>query len=135
MYKKITGVDAETCRDNIQAARHSFGDIMASLNAVKGLDQTRKQDNDLERAEIRRQEKQAESFKFGKMSKTKPFFPTLNTRGFFQQEGVESIDHGLPYLPGRDKESLLFPNKVKDYSKRFNLQKTCDGAYFTEQVG
>ncbi len=83
MYKKITGVDPETCRENIKVARQSFGDILATLHAVKDLDQTRKTDNDLERAEIRRQEKQAESFKFGKMSKTKPFFPTLNTKGFF----------------------------------------------------
>ena len=77
----------------------------------------------------------AESFKFGKMSKKQPFFPTLYTRGFLQTENLTSFDNGLPYLDGRDKESLLFPNKVKDYSKTFGLQKTCDGNFFTKPIG
>lgn len=54
MYKKITGVDTETCRDNMVEARQSYNEYMTSLSAVKGLDQTRKAENDLERAEIRR---------------------------------------------------------------------------------
>lgn len=41
----------------------------------------------------------------------------------------------MPYQDGRVKESLIFPNKAKNYTKLFNLQKTCDGAYFTKQVG
>ncbi len=84
MYKKITGVDESTCRQNMSAAKETYLNLQSTLQAVKGMDQTRKEQNDLERAEIRRQEKQAESFKFGKMSKTKPFFPTLNTKGFLQ---------------------------------------------------
>lgn len=63
-------------------ARQTFNSYMTSLSDAKLLDHARKQESDVERAEIRRQEKQAESFKFGKMSKNKPFFPTLNTRGF-----------------------------------------------------
>lgn len=97
MYKKITGVDSEQCRDNIVDARAQYADYMSNLSGVKGLDQTRKAENDLERAEIRRQEKQAESFKFGKMSKTKPFFPTLHTRGFIQTTPAVSYDNGLMY--------------------------------------
>jgi hypothetical protein len=38
-------------------------------------------------------------------------------------------------MPGREKEALIFPNKVKDYSKTFALQKTCDGSFFTKPVG
>lgn len=93
-----------------------------------------KVNNNLERAEMRRQERMAEGFKFTKMSKKLPFFPTLNSKGFLQVENVTSIDNGISYIPGRDKEALLFPKKVKDYSKTFGLQKTCDGNYFTEQV-
>ena len=84
---------------------------------------------------MRRQEKMAEGFKFTKMSKKLPFFPTLNTRGFLAVEPVTSIDHGIAYINGGEKEALLFPKKVKDYSKVFGLQKTCDGGFFTEQVG
>jgi len=57
MYKKITGVDSESCRDNIVIARQSYANYMSTLSGVKGLDMTRKAENDLERAEIRRQEK------------------------------------------------------------------------------
>jgi hypothetical protein len=35
----------------------------------------------------------AEGFKFTKMSKKLPFFPSLNTRGFLAVEPVTSIDH------------------------------------------
>lgn len=76
----------------MSAAKNSYLNYVTTLSGVKGMDQTRKQDNDLERAEMRRQEKQAESFKFGKMSKTKPFFPTLNTRGFLESEPTTSYD-------------------------------------------
>ena len=119
MYKKITGVDETTSRQNIEQAKETYLNYLSTLSAVKGMDQTRKQDNDLERAEMRRQEKQAESFKFGKMSKTKPFFPTLNTRGFLQSEPMTSYDKEQPYMIGRDKQALIFPKKVKDWSKTF----------------
>lgn len=69
------------------------------------------------------------------MSKTKPFFPTLNTKGFLEQEPMTSFDKEQPYMPGRDKEALLFPQRVKDWSKTFQLQKTCDGSYFSKPVG
>jgi hypothetical protein len=74
----------------------------------------------------------AEGFKFTKMSKKLPFFPSLNSRGFLAVEPVTSIDHGIPYINGGEKEALLFPKKVKDYTKIFGLQKTCDGGFFTE---
>ena len=77
----------------------------------------------------------AESFKFGKMSKKQAFFPTLHTRGFLQVENAVSYDNGIAYMPGREKEALIFPKKVKDYSKTFALQKTCDGSFFSKPVG
>ena len=48
---------------------------------------------------------------------------------------MTSIDRDTKYYDGRDKESLLFPSKVKDYSKLFRLQKTSDGSYFTKPIG
>ena len=82
MYKKISGVDESNCRDNMINAKNDHDDYMTHLSAVKDIDAQRRADNDLERAEIRRQERQAASFKFGKMSKLKTFFPSLNTKGF-----------------------------------------------------
>ena len=80
-----------------------------------------RRDNDLERAEMKRQEKMAAGFKFTKMSKKMPFFPTLNTKGFLAVEPVTSIDHGIAYINGGEREALLFPKKVKDFSKKFGL--------------
>ena len=107
---------------------------MTHLQGVKGDYFQMKRNNDLERAEMRRQEKMAEGFKFTKMSKKSPFFPTLNPGGFLEA-GHVFIDTNVKYIPGRDKESLLFPKKVKDYSKIFALQKTCDGNFFNKPVG
>lgn len=57
MYKKITGVDESACRDNMSSAKKTYMNYLTTLSAVKGMDQTRKHENDLERAEMRRQEK------------------------------------------------------------------------------
>ena len=116
-------------------AKQGFQNYMNHLEGVKEDYQQMKRDNDLERAEMKRQEKQAAGFKFTKMSKKLPFFPTLNTRGFLAVEPVTSVDHGIPYINGGEREALLFPKKVKDFSKKFGLQKTCDGNFFNEQVG
>lgn len=43
----------------------------------------------------------AESFKFGKMSKKKAFFPTLNIKQYFEQ--ASAIDSGVTYIPGSKK--------------------------------
>jgi hypothetical protein len=82
MYKKITGADTEHCRDNMVNSKQSYFEYMSTLSAVKDLDGTRRAENDEERNRIRKEQKDAEMFKFGKMTKKKPFFPTLNTRGF-----------------------------------------------------
>ena len=91
MYKKITGVDKGTCRDNIMASKDSYHEYLSTLSAVKDLDQTRRDENDLERARIRKEQKEADMFKFGKMSKKKPFFPTLNTRGYLDPKNQTSF--------------------------------------------
>lgn len=93
------------------------------------------QENELEREEIRKQEKIASMFKFGKMAKKHCFMPSLNTREEFCAEYIKSYDNKIPYTEGRDRESLIFPKRAKDWSKKWNLQKTCDGNYFQTPVG
>jgi hypothetical protein len=43
MYKKITGVDESTCRQNMSAAKETYLNLQNTLQAVKGMDQTRKE--------------------------------------------------------------------------------------------
>ena len=135
MYKKISGVDEANCRDNIINARNTHDDYMAHLATVKDIDAQRRAANDMERAEMRKQERQAASFKFGKMSKLKMFFPSLNTKGFLQVEPMTSLDKGTLYMEGFTRDRLLWPEKVTNYSKVFGLQKTCDGSYFSKPIG
>jgi hypothetical protein len=135
MYKKITGVDEENCRVNMAHSVSDFKSYVSQLSASKDLDAQRRHENDQERARIRKEQKDAAMFKFGKMTKAKPFFPTLNTKGYLQKEPMTSFEKGLPYTEGREKESLLFPTRAKDYSKLFGLQKTCDGNFFSKPVG
>ena len=107
---------------------------MSHLHDKKDEYRQMKAENDLEREQLRKEEKMAQSFKFTKMSKKTPFFPTLDARGFLQVEPVTSNDNGQKYIDGRDRQALMFPDKVKDNSKTFALQKTCDGSYFTTPV-
>lgn len=135
MYKKISGVDETSVRARQRDAKADMDAYMDHLRAKKDEYRALKADNELEREEMRRQEKMAASFKFTKMAKKTPFFPTLDTRGMLQTEYVKDIQNKLPYIEGRTKEALMFPDKVKDNTKLFGLQKTCDGSYFTQPVG
>ena len=54
MYKKITGVDEDLCRENMIEAKNNYAQYMTTLVEVKGLDKVRKHDNNLERAEMRK---------------------------------------------------------------------------------
>ena len=110
-------------------------DLMEHLKGKKQEYMQMKGENELEREEIRKQEKMAQSFKFTKMSKKTPFFPTLYTRGLIQTEYVTSNDNALAYLDGRQREALMFPNRVKDYSSQMTQIKLCDGQYFSKTVG
>jgi hypothetical protein len=60
--------------------------------------------NEEERAQLRKEEKDAASFKKNGMKKQEPFLPTLKTRGTLQVEYVTSIDSQTPYITGREKE-------------------------------
>lgn len=65
--------------------------------------------NDLEREQLRKEQKMANSFKFTKMSKRVAFLPALHTRDYLEKQAVTSIDNTVPYMAFRDKEKLVFP--------------------------
>ena len=65
-----------------------------------------KADNELEREELKREERMAKSFKFTKMSKKVPFLPSLHQKGELA-EGVTSIDKDTGYLDAREKTALI----------------------------
>jgi len=75
-------VDESTCRDRQQQCKQEMYDLVEHLKAKKQEYRAMKQNNELEREEIRKQERMAQSFKFTKMSKKMPFFPSLDARGF-----------------------------------------------------
>ena len=90
--------------------------------------------NDLEREQIRKEQKMANSFKFTKMSKKVAFLPALHTRGELQVEPVTSIEKGTNYLAHRDKEKLMFPDKVFEKEKKFKLNPA-HGSFISTPVG
>lgn len=127
MYKKITGVDENTVRDRQRDGKQQMIDYLEHLKGKKDEYRGMKAANEAEREEMRRQEKQAASFKFTKMSKKAPFFPTLHTRGNLEEKYVTSADNDTSYIEGRTKEALIFPKRVKDFSKQFKPIQTGEG--------
>ena len=68
------------------------------------------------------------------MTKKIDFLPALKGAGFFKDDtSVHAI--GVDYMDDRDKQKLCAPAKtyVKEDFK-WNLQKTCDGDFFTRSV-
>ena len=67
--------------------------------------------NELEREEMKREERMAKSFKFTKMSKKVPFLPSLHQKGELQ-DGITSIDRDVKYIDDRDKTKLIQPDRA-----------------------
>ena len=80
--------------------------------------------NNLEREQMRKEEKMAKSFKFTKMTKKVDFLPALHTRGFLQKDPITSIDNEVHFKDHRDREKLVFPDKVFEKDKKFALSGT-----------
>jgi hypothetical protein len=45
------------------------------------------------------------------------------------------MDKGDDYRDHRVREALIHPQKVKDFSRKFNLNSTCDGSHFIKESG
>lgn len=147
MYKKLTGIEerreTEEVLKDCKNQRDDFYNTMQLLRAQKknhkkykpdrvymNLNQYAEVELQMSDAQIERQEREAQRakeekeskmFKFGKMKKKAPFFPCVQVKGDIQkpQDTVELHDK---YMDGRSKESLIFPNKVKNNTKNWTYQ-------------
>jgi len=93
-----------------------------------------KADNELEREELKREERMAKSFKFTKMSKKVPFLPSLHQKGQLQ-DGVTSVDKDVGYLDDRDKTALIQPDRARERKAKFNLVSTQNLGHINKPVG
>ena len=68
------------------------------------------------------------------MTKKAAFLPSLKQIGNFEiQNSVHAI--GTEYVDDRDKKKLMAPDKsFKKNIPKWNLQKTCDGSVFSQEV-
>lgn len=124
----------EAVRTRMRQASANFENYYSHFVDKKAEHYEIKRMNDLERAQIRKEQKQANAFKFTKMSKKVPFLPALNQTGYLENPPVTSIDHNVAYMPGRDKEKLVFPDKVFERTKKFKLNPAF-GSYLSRPVG
>ena len=136
MYKKITGVpeSKDHARQEMIDARAGFNEIRAALKNRKQEFYHMKEENNVEREQIKRERREAEKFKFSKMTKKISFLPALHQQGNFKEDNsVHAI--GVPYMDHRDKLKLCIPDKAfKKGIPKWNLQKTCDGDVFSRSV-
>ena len=93
-----------------------------------------KKENELEREELKREERMAKSFKFTKMSKKVPFLPSLHQKGELQA-GITSVDKSVPYKDDREKTALIMPDRVRERTHKFNLVSTSKLGYMDRPVG
>jgi hypothetical protein len=45
------------------------------------------------------------------------------------------MDKGDDYRDHRVRDALMYPAKVKDWSRKFNLNSTCGGSHFIKEAG
>jgi len=106
---------------------HAYKDLRQDYLNIKKM-------NDVEREELKREERMAKSFKFTKMSKKVPFLPSLHTKGQLE-EGVTSVDKSVVYKDDRDKLKLICPDRTMDTKLKFNLVTTQATGLIGQTVG
>jgi len=78
----VTGYSEENDLDKVrERARNARAEFQGMVHHYKDLRQEYiniKQQNEVEREELKREERMAKSFKFTKMSKKVPFLPSLH---------------------------------------------------------
>lgn len=106
MHKKICGVEEDNSLGAVRARareqRERFQDYVAHFKDKRQEYLLMKQQNELEREQLKKEERMAKSFKFTKMSKKVPFLPSLHQKGMLN-EGVKSIEDTVPYMADREK--------------------------------
>jgi hypothetical protein len=70
---------------------------------------------------LKKEEKQAAMFKFGTMKKKAPFIQKVKKTNDFVRPSDDVILHE-PAIDGREREALIFPNRIKDKTVRNNYQ-------------
>ena len=80
-----------------------------------------KQENEFEREILKKEERMAKSFKFTKMSKKVAFLPSLHQKGVLENGTQKFIDQGHKFMDDREKKALIYPERMKEKEKKFNL--------------
>ena len=117
--------------------RNAKADFLAALSQCRDKKQESREikvQNDLEREQIKKEERMAKSFRFTKMSKKAAFLPALHQHGQLQVEPITSVDQNTAFLDHRKKEALMFPDRTFFKEKRFSLTNTW-GDYFSRPIG
>jgi hypothetical protein len=123
----------EDVRARIRAANSDFQEYMRGFADKKAEYHLIKKMNDDEREQIKKEQKQANSFKFTKMTKRHDFLPAFHSRGFLDPEPPTSIDNHVQYMPGIKKERLIAPDRIHE-KRKFSLVSS-HANYFSKPVG
>mmetsp|Transcript_43803 Transcript_43803/g.42267 ORF Transcript_43803/g.42267 Transcript_43803/m.42267 type:complete len:106 (+) Transcript_43803:86-403(+) len=105
---------------------------MQALRGKKDEYHDLKKNNEEERKQMKREERQAKSFKFNKMEKKMPFFPALSQKNEFNTMTSNNIIDG--YMDSRQKYTLMFPDKTFEKVKKWDYIKHSP-KYFQKVVG
>jgi hypothetical protein len=89
--------------------------------------------NNETRKKIALEESNASQFKFTKMTRKPAYKPLVHNEGVFTATFKITEVHGKA-MDGRDREALIFPDKVKDHSKKWQFQRS-EADYLKKEAG
>jgi hypothetical protein len=99
-------------------------DFFATLEHLKGKKEEYhqiKQKREKKMLDEEREQKNIQKFKFGKMKKKDPFMNAVQTIGYFQKE-TEAVQKHEPARDYREREALIFPDRIKNHTKKWEYQ-------------
>lgn len=123
MEKFLTGSarDYDNVATGIRTAKSQFLAGLKELQGTKGEYRSLKEQRKSEKNKLKLEEVEAKKFKFAKMEKKAPFFPSLAAKGAFEEK--KSIDASESYFDARQRQLLLFPARAFEKDKKWQHNK------------
>ena len=105
----------------VEQGRDEFFQTLEHLKGKKEEYKDIKEKRQKKMLDQEKEEKNIQKFKFGKMKKKDPFWNSVKTIGYFEKE-TKAVQIHEPARDYREREALIFPNKVKDNTKQWKYQ-------------
>ena len=115
--------------DDIAHFKSTFSEALSDTKQSQSLQWRIKEKEKAYITRLKREEDENNMYKFGKLSTKTPFVSQMKPQSFFHKQR-NTVQLHEKYRDYREREKLIFPNKVSQNLNKFSLVRTVERNYF-----